>query len=78
MGRRLGLHRALSETLGPARRVLLAEMAADAIDLRLAWTGAPCDACDRSSGCLCHRHEAEVRQADAYRHLARELGLKLP
>jgi hypothetical protein len=72
------MHRALSDMLGPARRVLLGEMAADAIDLRLAWTGASCEACERSPGCLCHRHEAEVRQAEAYRHLARELGLKLP
>jgi hypothetical protein len=69
--RRRGRH---GGSLGQARRELLAQMAADAIDARLAGLAQPCAECDRSRELLCDRHRAEVRQADRYRRLSRELG----
>lgn len=73
MTRVRGRHAAVPR-LGADDRLLLAEMAVDAIDLRLATVAQPCAACDDSPDLLCPRHAAEVDQAGRYRRLARSLG----
>jgi len=60
--------------LAAADRRLLAEMLADATDLRYMAVAGPCAACERS-GTLCGPHAAEVRQVGAYRELAARLGV---
>jgi len=65
--------------LSAEHRALLAEMAADAIDLRLSSLQQPCPDCDRAIAAgdrfpACEQHQADVAQADLYRRLARMLG----
>jgi hypothetical protein len=70
--RRRGRHAA---PLTADDRQLLAEMLADATDLRYMAVAGPCAACERSRTLLCGPHAAEVRQVWAYRELAARLGV---
>lgn len=63
--------------LSSAQLEMLADMAADAIDTRLARLGQWCRACDSGRDLLCNEHAADVRQVGCYRALVARLGVEV-